>query len=405
MSKNNDVARVLVTTGNAACLADGSAIGSLAVGQIGVFDANTNLAIDGSVIPKEFFLAVGLDKDGDAAMDDILQSSGQFIQTKNVSAFTYREHTAAQPMIVKVANYAGKCDEDFAVKLEFRNQEIYRTQGYVQHTKTYSAHTGCCEGCEDCPTGDANEVTQVLLAAFAADPNAMVTALPLARSAMTILTHSVAADYSAGDVILEADLDAMITFNLTAAAGDEVYSDLQLTTVPLAMNTYCNVNLKYFAPRQTIVLPSLVGAGFDCNGVSSTTQEAANEEGSGYDVKQKEYHTSGNQNNQPYVLSTATGTASYIETNAVESIKYDQFYLQYTQEAQAGWLEFISNLSTTIAVPGTDTVTRNSLATILDAVLLGSGFDALADDAATGNVDPAVVAPTSAKTPATDGIA
>lgn len=405
MSKNNDVARVLVTTGNAACLADGSAIGSLAVGQIGVFDANTNLAIDGSVIPKEFFLAVGLDRDGDAAMDDILQSSGQFIQTKNVSAFTYREHTAAQPMIVDVVGYLGKCDEDFAVKLEFRNQEIYRTQGYVQHTKTYSAHTGCCEGCEDCPTGDANEVTQVLLAAFAADPHAMVTALPLARSAMTIITHSVAADYSAGDVILEADLDAMITFNLTAAAGDEVYSDLQLTTVPLAMNTYCNVNLKYFAPRQTIVLPSLVGAGFSCNGTAAVSQQAANEEGSGYDVAQKEYHTSGNQNNQPYVLSTATGTASYVERWAVEAIKYDQFFLQYTQESQAGWLEFISNLSTTIAVPGTDTVTRNSLATILDAVLLGSGFDALADDAATGNVDPAVVAPTSAKTPATDGIA
>ena len=105
------------------------------------------------------------------------------------------------------------------------------------------------------------------------------------------------------------------------------------------------------------------------------------------------------------MLSTATGTAMYIETWADKAIKYDQFFLQYTQESQAGWLEFISNLSTTIAVPGTDTVTRNSLATILDAVLLGSGFDALADDAATGNVDPAVVAPTSAKTPATDGIA
>lgn len=406
MSKNNDVARILVTKGNAACLANGAAIGTLAVGQVGVFDAETNLAIDGSVVPRNFFIAVGLDVDGDTVMDDILQSSGQHIQTKNVKAFTYREHTAAQPMIVNVVDYAGSCDTGYAVKLEFRNSENYRTQGFVQSTKTFTIKTDCCDDCStDCPTDDANNVTIKFLEAFAADTDSLVTALPIARSAMTIITHAVAADYAAGDVILDADLEAMKTFNLTAAAGDEVYSDLQLTTVALSVNSYCNVNLKYFHPRQTIIIASLIDAGFSCNGSTVVAQEVAYEEGNGYDVAQKEYHTSGNQNNQPYVLSVANGVANNIVTWADKAGHYDQFYLQYNQEAQAGWLEFMGNLSTMIAVPIADTVTRNSIAAVLDGVLAGLGFDALGDDVATANVSATVVSPTTAKTPATDGIA
>lgn len=405
MSRNNDVTRVMVTKGNAACLADGAAIGTLAVGQIGIFDSETNLAIDGSVVPRNFFMAVGLDRDGDAAMDDILQSSGQLIQTRNVKQFTYREHTAAQPMIVDVIDYSGSCETGYAIKLEFRNQELYRTQGFVQSTKTYTIMTDCCDDCStDCPTDDANNVTIKFLTAFAADTDALVTALPLARSAMTIITHDVNADYAAGDVILESDLDAMIIYN-AANAGSEVYSDLQLTTVALAVNNYCNVNLLYFAPRQTFIITSLIDVGFSCNGSTVVAQEMANEEGNGYDVAQKEYHSSGNQNNQPYVLSTANGVALDIVTWADKTDHYDQFYLQYNQDSQAGWLEFMSNLSTTVAVPAADTVTRNSLAAVLDGVLAGLGFDALADDVATANVDVAVVSPTTDKTPATDGIA
>ena len=54
MSTNNKVFQVLVTKGNASALTAGGTLDSLASGQIGVFDANTNLAIDGTGTVKDF---------------------------------------------------------------------------------------------------------------------------------------------------------------------------------------------------------------------------------------------------------------------------------------------------------------------------------------------------------------
>ena len=155
MSKNNDVSRILVTGAAVAPAGVGTDLDALATGQIGVYDSDTNLAIDvaGAANAREYFLAVKL------ASGSIATSSGQKIQRNQISEYSFRPHTASQPMILQLSNYTANCDTDYAFRLEFRNQESYRRIGYNQFTKTYTVRTNCCDDCDTCPTGDSNEIS------------------------------------------------------------------------------------------------------------------------------------------------------------------------------------------------------------------------------------------------------
>ena len=91
---------------------------------------------------------------------------------------------------------------------------------------------------------------------------------------------------------------------------------------------------------------------------------------------------------------------------ANESAKYDQFSLVYDQFSTAGWGEYLNNLMTLVAIPAADTVTRNSFATVMDAILgTTTLFEPLADDAAAASTNPAVVETSPPTTGLVDGIA
>lgn len=394
MSQNNDVFSVLVTSGNQAVLPAGQSISDLSPNQVGFFDANTNVSIAGPA--REFFIAVGIDSTGDGTVDSIMDSAGQKIQKDQIGDLSFRGHTASRPMIVNVADYKADCDTDYTIRVEFRNMQIYRTQGYNQFTKAYSIRTACCEDCASCPSGDGNEITIKMIEEINAQEDGLLVAEAIARQAVTIATHGTSVDYAEGDVMTIADVEALITFN--QAQPDEttkVFSDLKLTSVELKVKAFCNINLMYFYPRQTKLVVSLT-EGFSCNGAVEVVQEYAAEEGNGYDVRQKEFHAGAwNGNPGPYVLSPATGTARDINYRASSTEKYDQFVLTYDQFSLAGWLHHLNDLATIVAIPEADTVTRNSFATTLDAIMAGEGFDPLADDAAAVSTDPDVVEPTT----------
>ncbi len=395
MSRNNDVFQVLVTKGNQAVLGAGNSVADLAPGQIGVFDFNTNQSIDASSTPRNFYLAVGLDMDGDGNTDDIAKSAGSHIQSKNIAFYSFRPHTPGRPLKVVLKDYTADCETEYGIKLELRNQEIYRTQGYNQFTKTYSIVTSCCNGCEPtCPSGDANEITKQLKENINNDPSGLVTAVAIARQALTVATHGVAADLAIGDEVSDADLDAIMAFNAAQAdPADFVYTDLEITTVTQKINKFCDVNLKYFYPRETVAIMTKV-AGFRCNGTVEVTEQAVFEEGSGYDIKQLEYEAKG-WTEGPYRLSTLNGVADQRVYNADQTVKYDMIALTYDQFSIGAWLEYLNNEATMIAIPAEDTTTRDALIPILDAQLTPNGFDALADDAAAANTDDTVIETTT----------
>lgn len=404
MSRNNDVFQVLVTKDNQALAVAGTSVADLSPGQIGVFDFNSNLAVDGTAQVRNFYLAVGLDTDGDGVTDDIAKSAGSHIQNRNIRYYSFKPHSAGQPLQVALTGYTADCETEYGIKLELRNQEIYRTQGYNQFTKTYSIVTSCCDGCDPtCPSGDANEITKQLKENINNDPTGLVVAEATARQALTAATHGTSVDYAAGDVVIDADVDALMEFNAAQAdPSTYVYTDLLITTVTQKIHAFCDVNLMYFYPRETFANITKI-AGFKCNGTVETVQELAFEEGSGYDVKQQEYFAKG-WTESPYRVSTLNGVADYKTYNAVATEKYDIFALTYDQFSVGAWLEYLNNEATIIAVPEADTVTRNALAGVLDLLLEGHGFDELADDAAASDVDPEVVEQVVDKTVDTDGI-
>ena len=402
MSRNNDVFHLLVTKGNQAVLAKDKKVTELLPGQIGIFNYDTNLSFDATVTaaPKNFYLAVGIDA-GNGTTGDIMKSAGSHVQGKNIAFYSFRPYTPGRPMKVLLKDYVANCETEYGVKLELRNQEIYRTQGYNQFTKTYMMKTSCCDGCEPtCPSGDANEITKQLFININNDPSGLVKANIKPRAG-AVLPSGVTVDANGNLTI--AQVDTIMAAN--AAQTDPakyVYTDLEIETVPQTIQDFCSVSLNYMYPRQTVAILTKVGD-FKCSGTVATTQTAVFEEGAGIDVKQLEYKTKG-WTEGPYRVSTVNGVADNRIYITDASAKYDVFALTYDQFSLGGWLEYFHNQASIIAIPTADATTRNGLAAILDKVAVAQSFEPLADDAAAAVVDPTVIEKTTDKTVATDGI-
>ena len=402
MSRNNDVFHLLVTKGNQAVLAKDKKVTELAPGQIGVFNYDTNLSFDATVAaaPRNFYLAVGVDA-GNGTTGDIMKSAGSHVQGKNIAFYSFRPYTPGRPMKVLLKDYVANCETEYGVKLELRNQEIYRTQGYNQFTKTYTMKTSCCDGCEPtCPSGDANEITKQLYININNDTSGLVKANIKPRAGAT-LPAGVTVD-AQGNLTL-AQVDTIMAANAAQTdPANYVYTDLEIETVPQTIQDFCSVSLNYMYPRQTVAILTKVGD-FKCSGTVATTQTAVFEEGAGIDVKQLEYQAKG-WTESPYRVSTVNGVADNRIYITDASAKYDVFALTYDQFSLGGWLEYFHNQASIIAIPTADATTRNGLAAILDKVAVAQSFEPLADDAAAAIADPTVIEKTTDKSVTTDGI-
>lgn len=403
-NRNNDVFQVLVTKGNLALLAAGAAPETLAVGQLGVFDANTHLSVTATV-PREYYFALGVDPAGGAVLGDIKTSAGQLIQSKRIFNKSYKPHTAGRPKILKVGGYKAECDKDYGIRVEFRNSRIYRIQGHNQFSEAYVVRTPCCDDCaEGCDSLDSNILTQLLVANINGTSEGQLIATPVARQAIVAATVGTSVDYALGATISNADINVLIAWNAVDANTTKYYTDFTLTSVPVTITDKNVISLGYHKFLQTDIIVSKI-EGFDCSGgVITVVQELAQEEGSGLNIQHKEYLASAWNGAGPYVQSGITGMGKYIPTLSSVTGTYDQFILEYDQKSESGWLEYENPISTIFAVPEADTVTRNSLATVLDVLTAPGGFEALADDAAAASVNPAVVEPIVTD-PTKDGIA
>ena len=402
MSRNNDVFHLLVTKGNQAVLAKDKKVTELLPGQIGIFNYDTNLSFDATVAaaPRNFYLAVGVDA-GNGTTGDIMKSAGSHVQGKNIAFYSFRPHTPGRPMKVLLKDFVANCETEYGVKLELRNQEIYRTQGYNQFTKTYTMKTSCCDGCKPtCPSGDANEITKQLYINISNDTSGLVKANIKPRAG-AILPAGVTVD-AQGNLTL-AQVDTIMVKNAAQTnPANYVYTDLEIETVPQTIQDFCSVSLNYMYPRQTVAILTKVGD-FKCSGTVVTTQTAVFEEGAGIDVKQLEYQAKG-WTESPYRVSTVNGVADNRIYITDASAKYDVFALTYDQFSLGGWLEYFHNQASIIAIPTADTVTRNGLAAILDKVAVAQSFEPLVDDAAAAIADPTVIEKTTDKSVTTDGI-
>ena len=355
MVRNNDVHKLLVTKDSQMVLPKDKKITELKPGQIGFFNAATNLSFDETMADsvKDYFIAVGLGKTGATVASDVAKSSGNVIQSNNLVHYTFRPHTPARPMKVKLKKYTAYCEFEVGVKLELRNQRIYNTQGFVQFSKTYVAKMPNCKRCGDrCQEVDSNLITKQLYINIMNDPSKLVKAKIFERGTTNELTL--------------AQLEANITFNITAPAANRKYSDIEIETIPENVNDFTSVSLDYVYPRQTLALLS-ISDGSDFNGEIEVTQTPVFEEGAGIDLKQLEYFTKG-WTESPYRTSAIWNVADNKVYNTDASKNYDQFVISYDETSEGGWAKYDMAQSTIIAVPADEQTTSQGIVKILDAI-------------------------------------
>lgn len=374
----NPVYQVLVTSGNQAPLAAGNPITALAVGQVGVFNTHTGLSLGTASTPAEsqdFFIAVGTNVTGGATLLDVNGSAAQTIQKVGTKAYTHRNYSAAEPMIYDITNYKIYAEAEYGIKIEFRDQTIYNQYGYNQFTKTWIQTGGCPTGtdgtCADCGTnGDCNAFTAGMIDQINADPDQLVLAEYL--------------DYTTtpGTPVVVAPGDVAAWIADPANAG--LCLGIRLTSIPDQIAAFCNINLKYYNPRGTVLIVSLQ-QGFQCNGTGTVVQEIKYSEGEGYDIRNLEFEAGGwNGKPGPYRVSELIGTAREgFQYFAQVGTNYSQTDLSYEVRSVSNHEHFYASVSTIVAIPCADTTTRTGFIAILDAIYSGQ-FAPNAGNAALG---------------------
>jgi hypothetical protein len=324
MSRNSDVFQVLVPT-SVTIAPTATTLAALAVGQIGAFSYDTNLALNPAALATEdFYFAVKvLNLDGVA---DVRKSTGHSIQVKNNVSFTNKIYTAPVNMVTNNTFEVIVCGDEIGVKIEVRNQEAYRLNGFNQVVKTYLVPTSDCVNCDaGCFDKDCAAVLTALVALINADPDSLVTASQVAPTATD-------------------PVDACQTGTDGYVAGK-----LILTVDPAILKDWCNINLGYFYPHQTQIIVTPLG------GFADTTEATAMvfSDGQGYDIKQLEYEAGGwNGNPGPYRVSPLVGTAlGDFQFFAQVGTNYDVVQVQHDHTSISGWRKDDSFQRTIIAAP------------------------------------------------------
>lgn len=149
---------------------------------------------------------------------------------------------------------------------------------------------------------------------------------------------------------------------------------LEITIAATPLFNYSQINLNYLDPRQVNAYLSFV-EGFGLDTVQADTQALVYEDGSGYDLQQKEYIALGWQGS-PYRVSELLGVAT-INKPYYTTITgtYQVFAISYENEGIGGGLKYKSSGLTYIAVPVANTTALNSINAILHRLI----------DDATGN--------------------
>ena len=145
---------------------------------------------------------------------------------------------------------------------------------------------------------------------------------------------------------------ALTIADICAYLATETNSDklrIRLTTVPLAIKTFLGINTGYYKDRETTI-QVFYKESFLPTSTTTTLQEVQFEQGSGYDVFEREYQAEGWED-LPYRTSSVTGLPRDRKTYSSISTKYNLISLEYTFDSEAGWSSYNHNLATEIAIP------------------------------------------------------
>lgn len=371
---DNNIFQVIVAGASSTLEAAGTAMTSgLSDGVLGVFNAETNesLGVGAQTDVRSIYFAIGRPNGG------LDKGAGQNIQLKGLEGYTLRNYNPGQPQIVEITGVEPACDTQYVASIELRTPEISKRQGYVQYKRPIVFQTPKCATGESV---DKNAWTRLFKNAVDAFNDGLMTVEFVTISALVNATEG-AGTHSAGDVITEANLDALEAYNI-ANPGSAKFVRPRITFNSMARPAFNGaINTRYYNNTPTVGIVSLK-EGFELTGAVSTIQAPSSEEGSGYDIKQKEYHASSwNGSVGPYAVNTATGLQKEGFTfYSSESALYTQIVITASFKSNAGFKEYESTMETVIAIPSSNETLIGGLLALLDDLFEPQGFNQLADD-------------------------
>jgi hypothetical protein len=326
MSRQGDVFQVLVPTTFVANAAP-AALSSLAVGTLGMYSYPDNTPLDPATVPvgTPYYFAVGINNL--KGQRDINKSAGTHINPKNTVDVNKQAYVAPVQMVTNNDLKVIQCGNEIGVKIEIRNQEAYRVNGYNQVVKNYLVPTSECVDCDTtCEDGNCADILTSLVNLINSDPDGVVTATQIAPTATD-------------------PADAC-----TAGTPGYVAGKLILTVNAQALETFCSINLNYFSPRQTEIIVTPI------DGFAPTVIATAMvyEQGSGYDVQQLEYEAGGwNGKPGPYRTYADGLTRNGFQYFASPTGQYSIVNISYDQKSISGWREDTAFERTIIAANDT----------------------------------------------------
>lgn len=318
--KNNPVFQVLVASSDT-ILPAGGALETLAVGQLGCFNAETNLSVNiGAALPDKFYFAVGI-PNAQGTLGDIRKSSGEYIRKSKLNT-AYAQSAiapASQVHTVALAGFVPAANKDYVFRLTFMSANTMYMQGFNHPVKSFVVSTGAVA-----PTLDA------LLDLMVLEINKDVEGIVVASKSGTSLV-------------------------LTIGSEDKVA-------------TLAGLNPKYAFLRQFKTTLS-IGGDFAIGDYTVTTTGPVYEQGSGYDIQQMEYLAAG-WNGDPGIYRTGeiNGLIGFATPMfAIAGTQYWTLRLNYEFESHSGGnLEYSNQLETVIATPIANTTLIAALVAMIN---------------------------------------
>jgi hypothetical protein len=262
----------------------------LAAGQLGVFNAENNKSCntalsDGTSTAKKIYFAVGVDKDGDGTVEDIIKSP--VIKVSDIKTKSQDNYATAVAEVQQFSWTVTKCDTEYGIKIVFDGVNVSSLFGHHTLTKTFATKTGCCTDCNaDCAedsyscTALANE----LVALINADPDGFVVASTSSTNDFAKQTITVAnATYTTGAVSIDLrPFSATATANVIRLSGpyptgsaSELQADILAELVSAGFGGSVNVVEVGSNYEITVLNTNAARFGIGANATTAATADSA----------------------------------------------------------------------------------------------------------------------------------
>ena len=284
MRSENPVFQLLFPSGNQAILASGLRYADLKNGQLGFFNYHTGLSVDGSVPvdTKDIVIVMGVNTvaGGTSNATDIIKSAGQLIQVRHTKALTVKGTVGEVQKVTDVSGYVTLCDTDYVLNIEYRNQKLYRENGFNMAAKPYAYHTLPCAlpDCDDCSqAGDPMDLAINMMNIVNSDSDQMITMSLLINSSVGNLVIGIGTEQFTVPV-LSGDTPAVYVAKIVTAINASTLSKYAASATGAILSAFTKVSSDTVnTPITTII--SAGGTGITVGTTSNSTTAISNPTG------------------------------------------------------------------------------------------------------------------------------